>query len=135
MNTKTSKGVTLEVGLVSADRRSVDFYVTVFGLTELPTLRFDMGILYRLEAGDGMVKVLIPTERPALPHPRQDMSECGLSYLTMRVTDFDDVVARVTQNGGVIVAPPRALDSDRRLAMVHDPDGTLIEVVEVTAKD
>jgi len=122
--------VAVEVGLVSAERRVVEFLSSVFGFEELPMLEFSVGRLYRLQAGTAVIKVLVPTDRPGKRDADLPYGTSGLGYLTIRVHDFDAVMARIGESEGTVLAPPHELDRGRRLAMVSDPDGTLVEVIE-----
>jgi uncharacterized glyoxalase superfamily protein PhnB len=122
--------IAVEAGLVSADRKVVEFLVFTFGFEELPVLDFPVGRLYRLQAGSAVLKVLVPVDRPVRRDVEPPYASSGVSYLTIRVSAFDAVIARVAESGGTIVSPPQELERGPRLAMVSDPDGSLIEVIE-----
>ena len=122
--------VSVEVGLVSSDRRLVDFYIAAFGLRELAELHFESGTLHRLQSDEGMMKVFVPTETPAAGVSQPHLSTRGFGYLTVRVADFDDVMRNVELNGGTVLEPPQELAPGRRLALVRDPEGIAIEVIE-----
>jgi predicted enzyme related to lactoylglutathione lyase len=54
----------------------------------------------------------------------------SLCHLTMFVTDQDAVGERCIARGGSVVVEPFELEPDSRLAILHDPDGNTMEVVE-----
>lgn len=119
-----------EIGIVSADRRVVDFLATVFALPELPPFTPKGAVIHRLDAGGATIKVMVPATAPPPPDRAGMLGGSGIRYLTMRVTDFDDVMGRVEAAGGTVVVSVRELEPGRRFAMIADPDGTPIEVVE-----
>ena len=119
----------LEVGYVSADAHLVDFYTTVLELTTLEPLVFPVGTLHRLEIPGGLLKVLVPAEKPAVaPDTGAFTDTQGLRYITVRVTDLDGVIARATERGGTVVLEPMDVGDGGRLAILRDPDGNTFEV-------
>jgi predicted enzyme related to lactoylglutathione lyase len=121
----------LEVGYVSADARLVTFYETVLGLTALEPMVFPVGTLHRLEVPGGLLKVLVPADRPATaPDTGAFTDTQGLRYITVRVDDLDGVLARAIEHGGTIVLEPMDLDGGSRLAILRDPDGNTVEVAQ-----
>jgi predicted enzyme related to lactoylglutathione lyase len=119
----------LEVGYVSADARLVDFYATVLELTALEPLVFPVGTLHRLQVPGGLLKVLVPAEKPAIaPDTGAFTDTHGLRYITVRVSDLDGVIARAIERGGTVVLEPMDVGGGSRLAILHDPDGNTFEV-------
>jgi predicted enzyme related to lactoylglutathione lyase len=126
----------VEVGLVSRDHALVEFYAEVFGLDAAPPEVFPgSGTLHRLASPGGMMpgvmlKVMVPVE-PAAPAERVSLLHApGLRYLTIWVDDFDGVLGRFTGKGGTLVHGPIEYGEHSRLAVLADPDGNSIEVVE-----
>jgi catechol 2,3-dioxygenase-like lactoylglutathione lyase family enzyme len=121
-----------EVGLVSADRTLVDFLAEVFDLEELPTMTAGPGALHRLQLpGGAVLKVMVPNEKPAAAEtPEPFFAAAGIRYLTLYVDDLDRVVARATARKGRIQHGPQDLAPGVRIAVLRDPDGNAIEVVE-----
>jgi catechol 2,3-dioxygenase-like lactoylglutathione lyase family enzyme len=54
----------------------------------------------------------------------------GISHIAFKVGDVDAVYERLRAAGANIRTPVRTLPSGIRLMVVHDPDGTLIELAE-----
>jgi predicted enzyme related to lactoylglutathione lyase len=121
-----------EVGLVSADRSLVDFFAAVFELEELPAMPTGPGLLHRLQLpGGAILKVMVPNEAPAAAGASGSfLAVAGIRYLTVHVGDLDGVVARATARNGRVQHGPAELAPGVRIAVLHDPDGNAIEVVE-----
>jgi catechol 2,3-dioxygenase-like lactoylglutathione lyase family enzyme len=140
---------------VSQLEQSIDFYANVFGFT---LLRQTPANAY-LYLGDGLLELiqsdsLAPGEPASAEQWKQSMiSEVGLNHLGFRVEDMDQAVAEIERRGGrIVVSPyefvprsdfvadvsdPRLAAAAQplnghafRLAIVADPDGTMLELVE-----
>jgi catechol 2,3-dioxygenase-like lactoylglutathione lyase family enzyme len=56
----------------------------------------------------------------------------GPTHIAFTVEDLDVVYARLTQNGVPFNAPPQlSPDGYAKVTFCHDPDGTLVELVQV----
>ena len=120
-----------EVGLVSADRRLVDFYAQVFDREELPAFEAPTGTVHRLQFPGAVLKVMVPGVAPAAATAAEPFfAMTGLRYLTIGTHDLDGVIARATATGGNIAHGPMELADGVRLVVLVDPDGNTIEVVE-----
>lgn len=119
-----------EVGIVSADRTIVDFLTEVFGLDERPPMENPAGTLHRLESPGAVIKVMVPNERPTSAEGGPFLAVKGIRYLTMWVSDFDGVIARCTARGGSVLYGPFEYEPGARIAVIADPDGNTIEVLE-----
>lgn len=119
-----------EVGIVSADRTLVEFLADVFELDELPASESSAGTLHRLRSPGAVIKVMVPSERPANGDGRPFLACKGVRYLTMFVTDLDDVIARCLARAGCVLLEPFEVQPGIRVAVIGDPDGNTIEVTE-----
>ena len=121
-----------EVGLVSADRALVDFLAEVFELEPLPPLTAGPGVLHRLQLpGDAVLKVMVPNDPPAATDASGPFfAVTGIRYLTLWVDDLDGVIERATARNGRVQHGPAQLAPGVRIAVLQDPDGNAIEVVE-----
>jgi predicted enzyme related to lactoylglutathione lyase len=63
---------------------------------------------------------------------RDDISQW---VVLMAVEDLDARVASATANGGTIVAPPTDLQERGRLALIRDPEGALVGLLETRSGD
>jgi len=119
-----------EVGIVSVDRGLVDFLAAVFELGELPPTEHGPGTLYRLQSPGAVLKVMVPVVRPSAPAPLPFLAATGIRYLSVWVTDLDGVIGRATARGGRLLHGPVDIGPGARLAVLSDPDGNTIEVIE-----
>jgi predicted enzyme related to lactoylglutathione lyase len=121
----------LDVGLVSSSGTLVDFYAEVFELTELEAREFPTGVVRRLRCGPGALKVMIPAAEPATPAPTANFwDQVGVRYLTMWVDDVAAVVGRCRASAGRVALEPFEVRPGVAMALLIDPDGNSIEVVQ-----
>jgi predicted enzyme related to lactoylglutathione lyase len=123
-----------EVGFVSTDRALVDFLAAVFELDERPPTEHGPGTLYRLQSPGAVLKVMVPVVRPSATAPQPFLAATGIRYLSAWVTDLDGVIGRATARGGRLLHGPVELGPGARLAVLADPDGNTIEVIEERAE-
>lgn len=121
----------IEVGLVSADTALVDFYAGVFALDPLPSVESGSGVVHRLAGPGTVIKVMVPSNPPSSAEPVMPFfAITGLRYLTMFVDDLDAILERSAARAGRLQHGPLDLAPGVRLAILQDPDGNAIEVVE-----
>ncbi|MDT3445337.1 MULTISPECIES: VOC family protein [unclassified Pseudofrankia] len=121
----------VEIGLVSMDEALVDFFADVFELERLPPIGSGAGIVHRVQAPGVAIKVMVPSVPPSPAEPIGSfLGATGLRYLTMYVTDLDGTLERVAARKGQVLHGPMDIGPGVRIAVVHDPDGNTIEVVE-----
>jgi predicted enzyme related to lactoylglutathione lyase len=121
-----------EVGIVSADGALVEFLAEVFGFDVVEPMDNPAGTLHRLQSPGAVIKVMVPQTRPQARDGEPFLAVTGVRYLTMRVTDFDGVIERCTARGGSVLHGPFEYQPDTRLAVIADPDGNTIEVIEAS---
>lgn len=121
-----------EVGIVSADRALVDFLADVFGLEERPPADHGVGTLHRLESPGAVIKVMVPREAPKPRDGESFLAVKGLRYLSMWVSDLDRALERCVARGGSVLFGPFEHEPGSRLAVIRDPDGNTIEVIQTT---
>lgn len=121
----------LDVGLVSSSQTLVDFYAEVFDLTELEPREFPTGVVRRLRCGPGVLKVMVPGAEPAAPTPTANFwDQVGVRYLTMWVDDVAAVAGRCRARAGRVALEPFELRPGVAMALLVDPDGNSIEVIQ-----
>jgi glyoxylase I family protein len=123
----------LQVGIVPRDLdAALVFYRDVLAL---PYAGSRPGVegrtLHLFALGDVVVKLL------ESPQPVQSSgaagrytARTGIRWITLDVDDLDGVLARCTDAGGAVQMPLVELRPGLRLAIVDDPDGNAIELVE-----
>ena len=120
-----------EVGIVSADRTIVDFLAEVFGLDERPPMENPAGTLHRLESPGAVIKVMVPSEPPKPRRGRTVPRGEGNPVphdVGQRFRRRASSAAR--RGGGSVLHGPFEYEPGTRLAVIADPDGNTIEVLE-----
>jgi hypothetical protein len=81
----------------------------------------------RGDQGDG------PRTTPTLTEPTEPfIGAIGLRYLTMFVGDLDGVLERAATRGGKLQHGPLQTGPGTRVAVLQDPGGNAVEVVEAS---
>ncbi len=74
---------------------------------------------------------MVPRVAPAAAAPADPFfAVTGLRYLTIGTADLDGVIARAAANRGQLQHGPIELGGGVRVAVLVDPDGNSIEVVQ-----
>ena len=119
---------------------SLDFYHNKLGFEivldlEIPDdLARDVGLAptgfrqVRLKAGDTLIK-LMEIESPP-PKPTDEFS-AGVRWLTFFVEDIQQTVKDLKQNGVEFLSEPISAPDAADVACAPDPDGILIELVQI----
>ena len=119
---------------------SLDFYHNKLGLEivmdlEIPSeLATDVGLAptgfrqVRLKAGNTLIK-LMDIENPP-PTPSGEFS-AGVRWLTFIVEDIQNVIDSLEQKGVEFLSEPISAPDAVGVACTKDPDGILIELVQI----
>lgn len=107
------------------------FYTAVLGL--VPKHRFSGG------AGDGVFEQIVMGDEPSvllLHYPHREPPQPGEAVLGFAVTDVDEVVRTATDLGGLVRSEPKTLSQPAmRIAVIADPEGHLLEIVQDTGEE
>ena len=125
----------LEVAVVVRDAGMMnDFYGDVLGLEHVGELEFIAGTMQRYASGDGVVKLVALSTPPSGSNPPNGVmgDAAGLRYLTVIVDDLDAALARVEGAGCAVPVPKMEFEPGVWIAIVEDPEGTWVELVEST---
>lgn len=122
----------LEVGMVAHDVEAMlAFYRDVFGLAPQPPLPVPgTGTLHRFLLGSNTVKVLAPEQPVGATPGGLPWEAAGVRYWTVHVTDLDAALAPVRASRGSVLLDVQQPTPKIRYAIVADPDGNCIELVE-----
>ncbi|MGV8832809.1 MAG: VOC family protein [Devosia sp.] len=122
------------VGMTSRDaERTIAFYCDLLGLRLALRKSQPSGELLFLDAGGGMLEIMIPAaagldrSRDVLP------TEAGMRHLTFAFSDVDAMLAKLEAAGVEVVERPRDAHNRemvKRVAFVRDPDGIIVELIE-----
>jgi catechol 2,3-dioxygenase-like lactoylglutathione lyase family enzyme len=120
----------IDVGLVVKDiNKSLAFYVNQLGLQKIGEMPTPFGQLHRLSFGDSFVKLIDPKEAP--PAGALGLTKSlGFRYLTFQVTNIVEVCAECEKAGVPFELPKQELMPGLTIAMLRDPDGNVVELVE-----
>ena len=109
------------------------FYQQLLGLEVVRT--FDVmetsGVrLHFLRIGDSHLKILEMRDPPAASNPPEGVhGATGFRYFTLWVESLDAVLERVEPAGGRLAAPVMEY-GESRVALIEDPEGNWVEVVQ-----
>jgi lactoylglutathione lyase len=124
----------IEIGIVVRDAEtSLAFYRDVLGLEYVGDLTFPGNHMWRFQAGKSIVKLLAQDPPPQQANPPGDASASGLRYFTLFVANMDEVIADIEAADGKIAIPVTEFQPGTRFAMVEDPDGNRIELLDLAA--
>ena len=124
----------LDVGMVSADGpRALAFYRDLLGFTEDGEVPFPgLGVVKRLRCGQSLFRILVlEAPPPRFASAEAFTGETGLRYLTLTVTNLEEVVAAARAGGYPVPVPPRALRPGTTVAQITDGQGTWVELMQV----
>lgn len=123
----------LDIGIIAADgAASLRFYRDALGLPEIEVLKSSNGTtIHRLACGNSHVKLWVggnPSGKVAPGGPSAGVT--GIRYFTMSVKALEPIVARCKEAGFEIAWEPRELRPGVRVAMIVDPDGNWVELLQ-----
>ncbi|WP_070156948.1 VOC family protein [Sphingobium phenoxybenzoativorans] len=120
----------IDVGILVSDiDRSLAFYQTILGLEKVEEIEVWFGRFHRLRFGESFVKLVDPLVPAAANRPKIE-DQRGIRYLTFPVRNIDEICATCEQAGVPFEKHRLELRPGVFIAMVRDPDGTIIEFVE-----
>jgi len=120
----------VDIGIVVADiEKSLDFYEKLLGLKKIGEMPLWFGTMHRMGFGDSFVKLIDPKVVP--PKGPQGLQHgLGFRYLTFQVSNIDEICADCEKAGVSFEIEKQELMPGVTIAMVHDPDGNVVEFVQ-----
>lgn len=115
---------------VSDIRKSLDFYQGTLGLEKTQEVQTPFGTVHRLRYGTSVVKLMDPKQVPPAG-PIGLEKQLGIRCLSFVIRDLSGVCTVLKEKGVEFTMPETQVLPDRRIAMVKDPDGNIIEFVEL----
>lgn len=89
---------------------------------------------HRLMCGTSMIKIVQHDDPPsAIAAPGGLQGATGYRYWTMTIDNLDEVLADCDRGGYKIAVPAVEIQSGVKIAMVEDPDGNWVELLEMAA--
>lgn len=132
MGLKTAKD-SIDLGIVTTNGPAMlAFYRDTLGLTHQGDMPIPgLGKMHRLLCGTTVVKLVVPDKAPAnKPAPGGLTGATGYRYWTVTVSNLDDVVSAAKAAGRPIPMPRREIRPGVTIAMIEDPDGNWVELLE-----
>ena len=138
------------VAISTADiERLSSFYMDQLGFEEVFRLNWEVGDqtldnitglqdssarIIMLRCGNACVELFEYHSPPPKPgDPDRPVCDHGITHLCLQVTDIDTEYARLVDSGMRFHCAPQAVGSDIRATYGRDPDGNVVELLEVPA--
>ncbi|BEQ13794.1 MAG: VOC family protein [Anaerolineae bacterium] len=121
----------IDLGVLVKDiDASLAFYRDTLGLAYVGSNASGMGTLHRLRYGTSDFKLIDPSEVP--PAGAQGITaSLGFRYVTFVISNLDEVCAKLAELGVAFELQPVEIRPGVRIAMVQDPDGNVVEFVQL----
>ena len=123
----------VDLGIVVTDsEKALGFYRDLLGLVhegDMPMPIGGGGTMQRLRCGKSLIKVIKFDENPQSGVGGPLANATCYRYLTIHCTNIAEVVAECEAAGVEILIPATELRPGVTIAMVYDPDGNVVELV------
>jgi predicted enzyme related to lactoylglutathione lyase len=132
MALKTTKD-SVDLGIVTTNGKAMlAFYRDVLGLPHQGDLPLPFGgTMHRMLCGTTVIKIVVPDKDPVnKPAPGGLAGGTGYRYYTISVSNLDEVVDTARRAGAVIAMPRTKVRPGIEIAMIEDPDGNWVELLE-----
>jgi catechol 2,3-dioxygenase-like lactoylglutathione lyase family enzyme len=123
----------VDIGVLVRDIDAcLHFYCEQLGLPKVGELQFPDGrVQHRIAIGDSLLKLMQFPDGQAPPAaPSGRMAQSGIRYITVAVQDLQGVVEQLQAQGLTFVVPPRPSPSGATIAMIEDPEGNTVELLQ-----
>ena len=126
----------IDLGIVVSDGpRAMAFYCDLLGLEHVADMPMPIGgggTMHRVQCGDSLLKLVAFDETPPAAVGGGIAGALGLRYLTLIVSNLDEILASCAEADVSIVTPATDLRPGIRIAIVEDPDRNWVEFVETS---
>lgn len=123
----------IDIGIVTNNLDAMlTFYRDTLGLQFEATIPMPGGgTMHRFKVGDSVIKIIETDPRPAASAaPGGIRGATGYRYWTISVSNLDACLARLAAQGSKIVVPAKVIREGITIAIVTDPDGNWVELLE-----
>jgi catechol 2,3-dioxygenase-like lactoylglutathione lyase family enzyme len=123
----------VDLGIVVRDgEAALKFYRDTLGLEHIAdTPSGNGGTMHRLMCGSSLIKVIEYPEAPEARNPVGGITAAsGYRYWTISVTNLDEMAKTCGDAGYNVAVAPREIRPGVRIAMIEDPDGNWVELLE-----
>jgi len=123
----------IDLGIVTSNGPAMlAFYRDTLGLRhdgDVPAL--GNGLVHRLWCGDSLIKLVVPGEAPPeRAVPGGILAATGYRYWTISVSNLAAMVDACRTAGYHIVWEPQEIRAGVTIAMIEDPDGNWVELLQ-----
>ena len=129
----TSKAI--DIGIVTSNKESIlNFYENILGFTNEVQIPFPgLGTVNKISYGAGYIKVLVLDDKPSNTSPIGDFSTSnGIRYITINLSNLDELITICSKNNVAIINSGMTIRPGVTVALIQDPDGNLIELMQTT---
>ena len=124
----------IDLGIVVSDGpRAMAFYCDLLGLEHVGDIPMPIGgggTMHRVQCGDSLLKLVAFDSTPPAAVGGGIPGALGFRYLTLIVSNLDDILASCSAADVPIVTPATDLRPGIRIGIVEDPDRNWVEFVE-----
>ena len=123
----------IDIGMVTRnDIEMLSFYQNVLGLTKDMEIPFPgLGVVNKLSFGSGFIKILVLDKHPSNTNPTGDFSTSnGIRYITINLSNLDEILDSCKLNDVNIINSGVIIRPGVTVAIIQDPDGNLIELMQ-----
>jgi glyoxylase I family protein len=121
----------IDLGVVASDMKaSLNFYQNILGLEFVGITPVWFGTMHRLRFGTSDFKLIEPKVVP----PRGAIgpeNQIGFRYVTFAVKNLSEICRELQKIGIEFTVPEREIRPGVSIAMVKDPDGNIVEFVQI----
>jgi catechol 2,3-dioxygenase-like lactoylglutathione lyase family enzyme len=125
----------IDIGIVTVNKESVlNFYENILGFNNETQIPFPgLGTVNKLSYGIGYIKILVLDNDPLNDNPVGDFSTSnGIRYITINLSNLDEMINLCNDNGINIINPGTTIRPGVEVALIQDPDGNTIELMQVS---
>jgi glyoxylase I family protein len=125
----------IDLGIVVRDTEaSLAFYRDLLGLEHVGEMPMPGGsTMQRLMCGSSLIKLVAHAEPPAArAAPGGLAGASGYRYWTISVSNLEAVTDACREAGCSIPVSPREIRPGIKIAMIEDPDGNWVELLETS---
>ena len=128
----------LDVGLVTFNETlAIEFYANFFFLSQDVDITIPgIGVIKRFKAGKSTLRIIIAENEPVHKGSSEGfMSQTGIRYLTLSIANLDETVTAAKAAGYKVPLDIIVLRPGTRVAQVQDPDGNMVELMQVDSSN
>ncbi len=125
----------IDLGIVVRDgERSMAFYCGLLGFEHVADIPMPIGgggTMHRVQCGDTLLKLVAFDQTPPPAGAGGIQGALGYRYLTMIVSNLDEIMSACDAADVPTAVPVSQIRPGVRIGIVEDPDGNLVEFVEM----